>query len=258
MQILKYTKLKNNRYKIEFSNDMSVTFYDDIIIKEGLLLKKEITDEELMQLSVQNDSLSAYYSAIKYLGTKMRAKKELENYLKKAKHSEDVIEKTITRIEIEGYLKEDSYINAYINDQINLTNNGPYKIKRNLIELGFNVNDIDENLSQYDDSIWTNKVEKLITKKINAKSNDSSKKIKLKIIENLTNLGYEKQIITDFLENIKIDDNKELIAKEGEKIITKLKRNSKLSAYELKNQVLKKMLQKGFEYDEIMKFLNSK
>ena len=45
MKILKYTKLKNNKYRVDFECE-SLEIYDDLIIKYELLLKKKLKEEE--------------------------------------------------------------------------------------------------------------------------------------------------------------------------------------------------------------------
>ena len=46
MKIIKYTKMKSNKYKVKI-DDIEVKLYDDVIVKYQLLRKKEITDEEI-------------------------------------------------------------------------------------------------------------------------------------------------------------------------------------------------------------------
>ena len=46
MQISKYKKLKNNIYEVTLENDEKIKLYEDVILKEELLLKKEIDDIE--------------------------------------------------------------------------------------------------------------------------------------------------------------------------------------------------------------------
>ena len=45
MRIKKITKLKSGKYKMEFDNNTKIITYDNIIIENNILFKKEIDDE---------------------------------------------------------------------------------------------------------------------------------------------------------------------------------------------------------------------
>ena len=44
MKIIKYQKLSGNKYNVFLDNGEKIKLYEDVIIKEELLLKKEIDD----------------------------------------------------------------------------------------------------------------------------------------------------------------------------------------------------------------------
>ena len=128
MQIIKFQKLNNNKYKIIFKDHPEITLYDDVILKFNLLNHKSLTENEFIKIKNFNNELESYYKSLKYLTFKMRTKKEIITYLKKDNYSENIINKTINRLEKEGYIDEKKYIEYYIKDQVNLTLNGPLKI----------------------------------------------------------------------------------------------------------------------------------
>jgi len=105
MKIIKYTKLKNNKYRVDFDTE-SLELYDDIIIKYELLLKKRIKEEEFQALKKENLSFTGYYLALKYLNSKMRTKKEIEEYLKKKEIPKEMIEVALSKLETLGYLDD--------------------------------------------------------------------------------------------------------------------------------------------------------
>ena len=82
MKLLKYQKLKLNEYKIITDKD-EYKLYDDIIIKYELLLKKEIGEEEIKKIVEENNSLKAYYTALRLISVRLRTDRELNVLLKK-------------------------------------------------------------------------------------------------------------------------------------------------------------------------------
>ena len=127
MHIIKYQKDKKNTYLVTI-DDNSYSLYDDIIVKFSLLLKKEISKKELMEILKANEELKCYYKAVNYISRKMRTKKELEKYLSKEFIKED-IDKAIEKLKKEKYLDEEMYLKAYINDSLRFSMDGKLKIK---------------------------------------------------------------------------------------------------------------------------------
>lgn len=198
VEIKSYKKLRNNLYEVSI-DQTKVNLYDDIIIKYSLLLKKEIDKKDFDQIIKENDSLSAYYKSLKYINFKLRSEKEIYNYLKRLNFNANDIFNTIERLKKDGYLDNKLYLKSYLSDQINLTNNGPYKIKSSLVNLGFKEEEINVYLEEIDDKIWKDKIKKIIVKrnKLNKKGN-----LKAKNYVYLFNLGYEKSMIYSLLGNI--------------------------------------------------------
>ena len=166
MYINKYKKVGKNKYKVYFERE-EITLYEDIILKHNLLIKKDISLEELDEIIKENKDYDAYNIALNYIEVKMRSKKEIRDYLKRKEYDNKIINDVINKIEALGLLNENAYIKAYINDKINLSYDGPFKIKRNLLDLNFKEEDIDNYLYKIDDNIWKDKIIKLIDKKKN-------------------------------------------------------------------------------------------
>ena len=75
------------------------------------------------------------------------------------------INETINKLEKLNLLNSKSYIQAFVNDKINLSSDGPYKIKKSLLEFDFNEEDIDNYLNTIDENIWLEKLKKIANKK---------------------------------------------------------------------------------------------
>ena len=250
MEIKKFKKLKNNIYELELDNGSLVKLYDDVIVKYSLLINKKIDNKLLDEITKYNTSLDAYYLSLKYISKKLRCEKEIEKYLTKLDFNKDVIDKTISKLNKDGYLKHDIYIKSYINDIYNFNNYGPDKIKFNLRELGFNLNEIDPYLEDKD---FRSKAIKIIDKKVKANHKLSNYMLKQNISNYLINLGYEKEMFNSYLGNIKID-NSLVIKKDIDKI--KNKYQKKYCGRELYYFIKNKLYQKGYREDEIGEALN--
>ncbi len=252
MKILKYQKLKSNKYKLILEDSEELVLYDEVILNNDLLLNKEINNIE--NILSENLFYDAYFNSLKYIQKKLRTKIELINYLS-TKYENVIINKVINKIENEGYLNDELYIKSYIHDQVLLTNNGYYKIYNYLKN-----NDLDEYLikkylDDIDRSVWLEKIKKIINKKIKSNNKYSNYKLKEKLLNDLNNLGYNKGDILEIVNSIDLKDDNNILEKNYNMIYNKL--SKKYKGKELELQIINKMMQKGFNYKEIKKVMNS-
>ena len=244
MKIEKFIKDKGNKYKV-IVDDNKYILFDDIILKYSLLNKKIIDKSVFDEIVKENECLKNYYLALKYISNRLRCKKEIIDYLKKKDVDDNNISFIIDKLNNEGYLNEYVYLRSFINDSINLSDDGPLKIKNKLIKLGFNEDSINEVLDSILLNVDLNKrITNIISKKIRLNNNKGMYYLKRKILLDLTNMGYNKETILDCLESIQIDDS-DIYKKEKEKAIIKF--SKKYSGYELDMKVNNYLYRKGFK-----------
>ena len=240
MKIVKYNKINGNKYEVYLENNEKIKLYEDVILKEELLLKKEIDD--ISKILVINSKYEIYDVALKYLNHHVISIKGMKDYLLKKNYVEEDVDKTINKLIKKGYLNDSYFAKCYINDKINLTNDGPLKIIKYLEDNNIEREVYSEILDK-DDEIWSSRIKKYLEKqaKVNKKS---SYYFKNKMMVNLINLGYEKEMINSLLNNITIDNQEELKNIEKEKIRKKLEK--KYSGNELERMIKEKLYQRGF------------
>ncbi len=246
MKIKKFKKDRGNTYKILFDNEEEITLYDDVIVKYNLLVSKELTDKLLDEIKNYNEFLNGYYSSIKYMNRKMRTELEIKNFLKKQDIVDKDIDIIINMLYKDGYLNKINYLCSFLNDQYNLTLNGPNKIIKNLNELGYENNEIIEYLYKYD---WDSRIEKIVKKKIKLNHKLSINSLKQKILNDLINLGYDKDKINKELEKAQFLEEDDILKNELIKI--KKKYSLKYSENDLKYKVVNFLYKKGFKIEDI-------
>lgn len=244
MKIIKLQK-SGKKYKIYLDNSHIITTYEEVILDNKLLYNMNIDTDLLNKINLDNNYYKSYYKILNMLNKKMRSEKEIQNYL--IQNNIENADKIITKLKKLNLINDNNYLKAYITDQINLTNNGPYKIKANLLEHNIDETLIDEELSYIDHQIFINKVKKIINIKIKNNHKYSSFLLKQKIIQYLIQLGYDKNIIMTNLPLI--STNKQLIEREYKKLYQRL--SKKYRNEELDNKIKQQLLAKKFSYDEI-------
>ena len=206
-----------------------------------MLIKSEVDIDLIDKIIKENEHYDAFYSALNYIEIKMRNKKEIISYLKKKEFNDEIINETINKLEKLNLLNSKSYIQAFVNDKINLSSDGPYKIKKSLLEFDFNEEDIDNYLNTIDENIWLEKLQKIANKKKSIMKSKSYYMFISKMKNDLYNLGYDKYMIENVLSNIEYDSN--ALSKDLEKASRKFKGD--------KTKIINSLLRKGYSYEEI-------
>ena len=254
MKKISKIKKNNNKYTIILSDNSSLSFYSDTLIKYNLLKPRDISDKELEEIINYNDYIEAYNKALTYISYKQRTKKEIKDKL--CNYSNDVSDKVIEKLDELGLLDEKRYIEAFINDQINLGNKGPFYIKKELEKLNINSYYIDEFLNNIKDDIWIEKVKKIVYKKINTNRKLPKERLLLKIKNDLILLGYSKNIIDKVLSNVIIEEDNEVIEMAFDKEYKRL--SKKYKDKELENKIRYNLYKKGFNLERIEEILNKR
>lgn len=246
MKIEKIKKLKSGKYKLEIDDNKIIT-YDDVILKNNLLFNKEVDENLLNELNIETRYYDIYTRVVKYITTKMRSELEIKKYLNKLNVDEIDQMKIVEDLTNIGLINDNNYVKAFVSDKIHLSSNGRLKIKKDLLEHNIDENIIELELNKYDNEVFIEKINKIIDKKIRTNKN-SMFILKGKLYQELTNLGYEKDLIMSCLDNISVNDNKN-IEKEASVIYNKLIK--KCSEEEALQKLKSKLYQKGFKMDDI-------
>ena len=240
MKINKFKKVGKNKYKIIFDNT-DLTLYEDVILKYDLLIKKDVYLDLIDKIIEENKYEDAFESSVSYIEIKMRNKKEIIDYLRKKEFNESHINYAVNKLNKLNLLNEKRYIEAYINDKVNLTLDGPYKIRKALLDYDLSENDIDNYLNTFSSDIWESKLNKIINKKKSLMKNKSYTMFINKLKLDLYNMGYDKYMIDNMLMNIEYSSN--AIDKEIEKAKKKFKND--------RNKIISSLLRKEYSYEEI-------
>ena len=207
MKIQKIKKLKSGKYKLELEDGTSIQLYDEVILNHNLLFHKEIDSELFSQIDKENSYYYNYYKVLKYVLYKMRSRYEIEEYMTKQDISIEDQNKILEKLEKNNLLNDSLFIKSFISDKVHLSNDGPNKIKNELLKYKMEESEIEEILQEYDDKIFEEKLEKLIQKKMACNKTKSIFAMKQKLLNYLINLGYDYDSIIQKLDHTKGDNN---------------------------------------------------
>lgn len=201
MKIEKYELTKKNIYNVYLSNGEVLELNGKVITDNELLIKKDIDNELYDILKRDNTICMLMDTSVKYIDRRLRSINELRDYLKNKEEDTIIIEEVIDKLINYKYLDDDRFTKAFIKDKLNFTNWGDYKIKNELKRLGVNEEIIYNNISNIDDNIYYERINKIIDKDISINKKYSGIKLKNKIYNHLLTLGYSKEKVISIINN---------------------------------------------------------
>ena len=199
IKINKYEHIGKDKYRIYLDNGEIIDTYNDVILVNDLLLKKEI-DINLYNKITKETALEEYYLSLKkYIEYRLRSEKEIKDYLKKKNINEIDIELIIDKLIKNKYLDDDNYCRCFINDKLKFTNKGTYQIIEELKRHGISSSIIDKYYYLLDEDIMNERINNLINK--NLKNNNDKTKLRNKLYNTLVRLGYPIDLVISNLNN---------------------------------------------------------
>ena len=201
MKIEKYEKIGTNKYRLYLSNGEVIDTYDDVILKNELLLKKELTNKEYNQILIETNLSEYYNSCIRYISIRLRSTKEIKDYLTKKKVSNEDIDIIIDKLTKNKLLDDNHFTECFIKDKLNFTTMGEYKIINELKKHNISNDIINNHSYLWNEDIMIPKIEKLVDKQINNNKKLDKYKLRNKIYYYLLNQGYSTDTVVSVLNN---------------------------------------------------------
>ena len=202
MKIDKYEKIGVDKYRLFLSNGEVIDTYDNVILDNELLLKKELDNYLYTKILTDTHIYDIYNMALKYIKVRLRSTKEIKDYLIRKKIESEDIDLVIDKLTKTNNLNDDYFSKCFIKDKFRFTSWGPYRIKQELKKLGIDDEIINKNINIITKEEIDEKINKLINKQINSNHNKlDDYKLKNKIYTNLVKLGYEASEVINILNN---------------------------------------------------------
>ena len=189
--------MHDGNYQVYLDNNKKIIIHEDIILKHKLLYKEEIDDKLYKLLEKENNDYDIYNKCVKYIAVRLRSIHEIRGYMKRKNISNELIQETIDKLLVNNYLDDERFTKAFINDKLNFTTMGPYRIQMELKKHNIDNSIIVKYINEIDKNQIDEKINKQITKLM--KSNKNRAYLKNKIYNNLINLGYQSDVILDNL-----------------------------------------------------------
>ena len=199
MKIEKYEKIGTLKYRLYLDNGEIIDTYDEVILENELLLKKEL-DSYLYHKILIDTNLQEYYNAcVKYIQIRLRATKEIDDYLKRKNVTEEDRNHIIEKLTTKGLLNDTYFTQCFIRDKLKFTNMGEYRIINELKKLNISLAIIEENRDLLDKKILQEKINKKIEKAMKSNHKLNNYQLRNKLYTSLLRDGYDSSQVVSSL-----------------------------------------------------------
>lgn len=199
MKIEKYEKIGKDKYRLYLDNGEVIDTYDEVILKNDLLLKKDLSSPLYQKVLIESQIQEQYLACVKYITIRIRSTKEIIDYLKRKKVAEEDIITIVEKLKKEKILDDDYFCECFIKDKLRFTTMGEYRIIKELKKHQIESKIIDKYSNLMNEDVMREKIEKIVSKQIKSNHKLDNKKLRNKLYNHLLNLGYSSALIVEIL-----------------------------------------------------------
>lgn len=251
----------HNKYNVAFQFDnhqVILTLNKQVVDRYGLSIGQVVDREELDALKDQEKVDKAYHLALKYLTYRDYTYVNMQQKLKENGDFDDIqIDMTMELLVNKNLINDMEYTRSYFQKSTKL-GWGMNKIIYNLKNQGVSPFVIDEFLADYPIETEYDKAIEIIQKLYE----ENTTKPKYMLIQNiknkLFNKGFSQEIVEQATNDFDFVFSKErtmnLLKKEYDRVYKRYKNRYDHSA--LKNKIITFLLQKGYEYNDVVELMN--
>lgn len=186
-------------YKIYVNNEYTFSVSQEDYFKYHLYEKNEITEQEIEKIKKSVNFSAAKSAALIYLSYKLRSEKEVRLKLNMNNYSQEIIERVIKELIVDGYINDDLYVRKFLYERNKLNPRSTRALRAELQKKGINKVLIEKGIEdlQLDDLVIA---KELLEKKFKG-LDYSEKKTRRKIYHYLQYRGFNISIIKEALKN---------------------------------------------------------
>ncbi|MBQ7885118.1 MAG: RecX family transcriptional regulator [Clostridia bacterium] len=191
-------KGKSESYYAYFDNELYGELQLETLVKHHIKVGEEISNSQLEIIKEENDKLTCFNRALKYISSRLKTEKQMREYLHGLKYSNNAINQAINKLKEYGYINDEHFAKTFV--EIYGESKGKKYLQRELMLKGVSQNIITSLLEEQDETVAC---EMQCAKKIKNMAKPISQKDKEKLYRFLLSKGFEfsvvKQCVSKFI-----------------------------------------------------------
>jgi len=205
---LKRKKRTKEWYFIYLDDEREILSYIDFIIKFKIKTGKQLTQEQIDEIKSSSELIFAKEIAYKFLSSKPRTQKEVEERLRQKGVNENIISRVVEEIKNYGFINDLEYARSFVFDRARSKTVGKFALKQALLAKGISNEIIDQVLSERENVVDEFEIalalanRKLKQIKSSKKKKRDKNEQKRKIYEFLARRGFDWDVINSVIRRI--------------------------------------------------------
>lgn len=162
---IKVTVKTPGRCAIFVDGKYSFSLNETQLLGSGIYVGKELTASDLATLKDESKFGKAYARALDYIVRRPRSEKELRDYAWRKQWEPELIERVIVRLKIKNHLDDQAFSRFWVQNRITGKSTSQRKLRLELSQKGVAKDVIDKVLLEIPESLESDALCRLITKK---------------------------------------------------------------------------------------------
>ncbi|MCD8089565.1 MAG: RecX family transcriptional regulator [Clostridiales bacterium] len=204
-------KHSEKRFSVYIDGKYSFGVTDIDLLYYKLKIGESLSEEKYNEILYNNAYAKAKETALRFLGFRMRSRKEIYDRLKKDDFAEEITEGVIAFLEEYGYIDDKAFAKAYIDEKRRLKGYGGIRLKQELLCKGISREIIDG----FSDELENDDIEiikKAIDKKLKGRPPEDMKE-KQRLFGHLIRKGFPyekaKEALAEYIEELEAGEEYE-------------------------------------------------
>ncbi|SFJ24908.1 regulatory protein RecX [Thermoflavimicrobium dichotomicum] len=193
----------SRRYQIYINDQPLFSIHEDVLVKHGLYKGMQVDGAQIKELLEAEEYNQVRLSALRYLSHKPRTTQELRQYLMRKEFHEGYIEKVIDEMMRLGYLDDQQYARAWVDERRNRKGYGALRVKKELKQKGIASKWIDEAMSKVDQSEERQLAMEVAERRYLRIQHESWPKIERKLGQFLLYRGFSMDVVYEVLRELR-------------------------------------------------------
>ncbi|HJF53990.1 MAG TPA: recombination regulator RecX [Limosilactobacillus coleohominis] len=243
---------RKGRYNVYLDDQYAFPVAENVLIKYRLMKGMELDQNQIAQITTDDQIAKAYGRMLDYLSHQLRTEKEVIQKLQEIETPEEYFEPILRKLREERLLDDHNYAMSYVRTVMNTELKGPSVIRQKLRLKGIGELDIDVALEQFTDEKQLENATKLTQKLFRRYQSQPTRRQEEKVRQGLMTNGYRSDIFNQIQEAVEpeadAEQQNELLDRQATKL---LRRYQKYQGYERQMKLKQALYRKGFDLDDI-------
>ncbi len=196
--IKRQARAGSNRYNISIDGAYSFTLSDLDLSMSGLRIGQELEASEVDQFAQNAKEAKAYALALRYLGIRLRSRRELSEYLIRKNCAPDEIDTALERLEDLGLVDDQAFATAWIADRLAVRPRSRMRLAQELGSKGVSRDIVDVALEEIEPERELQTLKDIIERKRRTSGYGDDKKL----VAYLQRQGYRWALIKQAMEQL--------------------------------------------------------